>query len=222
MYTKAGVAKKIDHAVLKPTATDDDVVAAARMCVRRAVGNLCVRPTDVALAAATLRGTDTTVAAVIGFPHGSHRSEAKALEARLAVEDGADELDIVMNIGKFLSGDEEWVRKELDAVIEESRPHGVLTKIILETCFLDPKQIERACRIAAAAGADYVKTSTGFGSGPATPEAVAIMIRTVGNTLGVKASGGIRSWNQAVAYLDQGCQRLGLSSTEAVLDGAPA
>jgi len=222
MYTKAEMAKKIDHAVLKPVATDEDIRRNAQMCMQRGVGDLCVRPTDVALAAAVLRDSDTTVAAVVGFPHGSNRPEVKALEARLAIEDGADELDMVMNIGKFLSGDTEHVQKDVEAVVAEAKPHGVLVKVILETCCLVPEQIAHACQIARDAGADFVKTSTGFGDGPATPEAVAMMIDTVGGTMQVKASGGIRSWEQAAGYLDQGCSRLGIGSTEAVLDGRPA
>jgi len=221
MFTREQVAKTIDHAVLKPFATSQDVIDGARMCKERGVGNLCVRPTDVALAAAELKDCDTTVACVIGFPHGSNRSETKALEARLAIEDGADELDMVMNIGRFLSGDHEAVRKDIEAVVAEAKQAGALVKVILEICWLSPPQIAQACRLAEAAGADFVKTSTGFGDGPATPEAIGIMVKTVGPGVGVKAAGGVRSWETAVAYLEQGCKRLGVASTEKVLDGAP-
>jgi len=221
MFTREQVAKTIDHAVLKPFATTQDVIDGARMCKARGVGNFCVRPTDVATAAAELRGSDTTVACVIGFPHGSNRPEVKALEARLAIEDGATELDMVMNIGQFLSGNHEAVQKDIEAVVAEAKKAGALVKVILEICWLSPEQIARACRLAEAAGADFVKTSTGFGDGPATPEAIDIMIRTVGAGLGVKASGGVRSWETAVAYLEQGCKRLGVASTEKVLDGGP-
>ena len=221
MFTREQVAKAIDHAVLKPFATSQDVIDGARMCKERGVGNLCVRPTDVALAAAELKDCDTTVACVIGFPHGSNRSETKALEARLAIEDGADELDMVMNIGRFLSGDHEAVRKDIEAVVAEAKQAGALVKVILEICWLSPDEIARACLLAEAAGADFVKTSTGFGDGPATPEAIDIMVKTVGSGVGVKAAGGVRSWETAVAYLEQGCKRLGVASTEKVLDGAP-
>ena len=221
MFTREQVAKTIDHAVLKPFATSQDVIDGARMCKERGVGNFCVRPTDVALAAAELKDCDTTVACVIGFPHGSNRSETKALEARLAIEDGADELDMVMNIGRFLSGDHEAVRKDIEAVVAEAKQAGALVKVILEICWLSPDEIARACLLAEAAGADFVKTSTGFGDGPATPEAIDIMVKTVGSGVGVKAAGGVRSWETAVAYLEQGCKRLGVASTEKVLDGAP-
>jgi deoxyribose-phosphate aldolase len=219
-YTKDQVARMIDHAVLKPFATDADVVTNARMCVARGVGSLCVRPSDVKLAAETLKGSSCKPSVVVGFPHGHSRPEVKALEARLAIEDGAAEIDMVMNIGKFLSGDHDLVKRDIAAVVAEAKPRGALVKVILETCFLSPEQIAQACRIAETAGADFVKTSTGFGDGPATPAAIDIMIRTVGKTMGVKASGGIRSWETAVGYLRQGCRRLGVASTEAVLDGA--
>ncbi len=221
MWTKETMAPLIDHAVLKPFATDQDIIDHAAMCAARKVGSLCVRPTDVALATEKLKGSACEPSMVVGFPHGSNRTEVKALEARLGIEDGARELDMVMNIGKFLSGDYEFVKKDIEAVVAEAKPKGVLVKVILETCYLSPEEVETACRICEAAGADYVKTSTGFGDGPATPEVIDIMIKTVGGTMGVKASAGIRDYDTAVGYLEQGCKRLGVGSTEKVLDGAP-
>jgi deoxyribose-phosphate aldolase len=221
-YSRSDVAKVIDHAVLKPEATNADVMSHAAMCKKLGVGNLCVRPCDVALAARELVDCETTVGAVIGFPHGSNRSETKALEARLAIEDGADELDMVMNIGRFLTGDTVTVQKDIEAVVAEAKPTQVPVKVILETCLLTLEQVAQACRLAQAAGADYVKTSTGFSNGGATPEVIDVMINTVGATMKIKASGGIRSWETAVSYLDQGCSRLGVGSTEAVLNGASA
>jgi len=222
MFTKQQVAKTLDHAVLKPFATDADIVKNAQMCAERGVATMCVRPTDVALTAKQLAGSGVDPSMVVGFPHGSNRPEVKALEAKLAIEDGARELDMVMNIGKFLSGDYDFVQKDIEAVVAQAKPHGVLVKVILETCYLSPEQVAKACKIAEAAGADFVKTSTGFGDGPATPEVIDIMIKTVGQTMGVKASGGVRTWETAVGYLNQGCKRLGVASTEAVLDGAPS
>lgn len=221
MFTKRDVAKTIDHSVLKPFATDKDIVDGCRMCEKWGVASMCVRPTDVALAAKELENSEVAVSAVIGFPHGSNRPEVKALEAKLAIEDGAVELDMVMNIGKFLSGDYDFVQKDIEAVVAEAKKSNVIVKVILEICYLSPEQIGKACKIAEAAGADYVKTSTGFGDGPATPEAVEIMIKNVGKTMGVKASGGIRTYETAVGYLKQGCKRLGAASTQAILDGAP-
>lgn len=221
-YTASEVAGKIDHAVLKPAATDADIMVGCELGRKYKVATVCVRPSDVATARDALAGSGVGVSAVVGFPHGSNRPEVKALEARLAIEDGAVELDMVMNIGKFLSGDSEYVRRDIEAVVVEAKKHDVLVKVILETCYLDAQQIAQACRIAQAAGADYVKTSTGFAEGSATPEAIEIMIKTVGDTMGVKASGGIRSFETAVGFLQQGCGRLGIGSTQAVLDGAIA
>ena len=221
MFTRKEVARVIDHAVLKPFATDADIIAGCKMCAEREVGCFCVRPTDVALAAKELKGSETAVSAVIGFPHGSNRPEVKALEAKMAIEDGAVELDMVMSVGKFLTGDYDFVQKDIEAVVAEAKKSNAIVKVILEICYLSPEQIAKACKIAEAAGADFVKTSTGFGDGGATPEVIDIMIKTVGKTMGVKASGGVRTYETAVGYLKQGCKRLGVASTQAVLDGAP-
>jgi deoxyribose-phosphate aldolase len=172
-------------------------------------------------------GSPVVVAAVIGFPHGGVRPEVKALEARLALAEGARELDTVLNIGGLKSGREDLVRDDIAAVVAEAKPAGAIVKVILETCYLSPDEIRTACRLAEEAGADFVKTSTGFGvkaSGPtgATPEAVRIMLDAVGGRLQVKASGGIRTWADAIAYLDMGCTRLGVGDAAAILDGRPA
>jgi len=220
----ADVARLLDHAVLKPEYTATDLAEHARMCVARGVGCLCVRSGDVAEAAELVAGSPVVVAAVIGFPHGAVRPEVKALEARLAIAAGARELDMVMNIGALKSGREELVRSDIEVVVAEAKPAGVIVKVILETCYLSTDEIKAACRLAEEAGADFVKTSTGFGvtaSGPtgATPEAVRIMLDAVGGRLQVKASGGIRTWADAVAYLDMGCTRLGVGDAAALLDG---
>jgi len=192
------------------------------MCIARGVKSMCVRPCDVALAAKCLAGSKVLVSVVIGFPHGHHRPEIKAREAELAIEDGARELDMVMNIGKFLGGDHEAVRHDIEAVVAVARPRGVLVKVIQESGYLTLEQVAQACRLSEEAGADFVKTSTGFGPGSASPEIVAVMLATVGGRLGVKPSGGIRDWDTAVGYLAQGADRLGVGSTEAVLDGGTA
>ena len=221
MWTRKQVAQTIDHAALKQSMVDADIVAACELGKKYGVASVCVRPSDAPLAKKILAGSGVPLAVVIGFPHGSNRAEVKALEAKLAIDDGAVELDMVMNIGKFLTGDYALVQKDIEAVVNEAGKHNVLVKVILETCYLSPEQIARACEISKAAGADYVKTSTGFGDGPATPEAIDIMIKTVGDTMGVKASGGVRSYETAVSYLNQGCKRLGAASTQAILEGAP-
>ncbi len=225
-YTKEQVAATMDHATLKQTMTDQDIIDNAKMCAENKVASMCVRPTDVASAVKELEGSGVPVAIVVGFPHGSNKSEVKALEAKLGIEEGAKEIDMVMNVGKFLSGEYDFVQKDIEAVVAEAKPKGVLVKVILETCFLDDDEVVKACKIAEAAGADFVKTSTGFGeddkrSKSATPEVIDIMMKTVGETMKVKASGGVRVWETAVGYLDQGCTRLGVASTVQVLSGAP-
>ena len=222
--TVADVARAIDHAVLRPEATAADLARQAAMCVERGVGCLCVRPCDVDVAVRLTAGSPVAIASVVGFPHGSHRTDTKAFEARLAIDEGATELDMVMNIGRFLSGDEAAVHDDIAAVVAAARPHRAVVKVILETCLLSSAQIVAACRIAEAAGADFVKTSTGFGVNPhgptgATPEAVRIMLDTVGGRLGVKASGGIRTWDDAVMYLTMGCRRIGVGDAATILDG---
>jgi deoxyribose-phosphate aldolase len=232
-WSVADVARTLDHAVLRPELTSADLARAAAMCRDRGVGCLCVRSVDVARAVDLLAGSDVVVASVIGFPHGAQPAAVKALEARQAIAAGARELDMVLNIGGLRSGNLDAVRADIAAVVAEARaaagspggPGGViLVKVILETCHLTPAEIVTACRLAEAAGADFVKTSTGFGiraDGPtgATPEAVRIMLDAVGDRLQVKASGGIRSWSEAVAYLDMGCTRLGVGDAAAILDG---
>ena len=227
MRSTAAVARVLDHAVLKPEFSAADLATHAAMCVSRGVGCLCVRSCDVAEAVRLVTGSPVVVAAVIGFPHGAVRPEVKALEARLAIADGARELDMVLNVGALKSGHHDLVRDDIAAVVAEARPANALVKVILETCSLTPDEIRTACRLAEEAGADFVKTSTGFGvkaSGPtgATPDAVRIMLDAVGGRLEVKASGGIRTWDDAVAYLDMGCTRLGVGDAAAILDGRPA
>jgi len=221
MWTRDQVASTIDHAVLKPFATTQDVIEGCDLCKKYRVASLCVRPCDVPLAYEHLKGSDVKVCVVTGFPHGANLPETKATEARLALEQGAEEVDMVMNVGRFLSGDHDYVQKDIEAVVAEAKKCGALVKVIQETCWLSPEQVASACKICEKAGADFVKTSTGFGDGPATPEVIDVMIKTVGQTMGVKASGGIRTWETAVGYLDQGCKRLGVASTENVLTGAP-
>jgi len=221
-FTKAMIGKMMDHAVLKPNMTDEDIRKNAEMCMAKGVGDLCVRPTDVAYAKRLLQGSGVTVACVVGFPHGAARSETKALESKLAIDDGADELDMVMNIGKLLSGETAFVRDDIAAVVAVAKPRGVVVKVILETCLLTPEQIRTACELAVEAGADFVKTSTGFNGDGASVEAVQIMLDTVKGRAKVKPSGGIRDWDRAVMFAKMGVQRLGVGSAAQILDGSPA
>ena len=218
-YTVQEVASKIDHAVLKPDQTEQDVRDNARMCIERGVASMCVRPCDVKLAAELLAGSPVMVSCVLSFPHGADATPTKAFQAKQAIEDGVREIDMVMNIGQFLSGNYDAVREDIKAVVDVAHAAGVKVKVIQESGLLTLEQVAKACELSEEAGADFVKTSTGFNAGPATPEIIDVMIKTVGERMQVKPSGGIRDWPTAVAYLDQGVDRLGVGSTEAVLDG---
>ena len=222
MYTKEQVAKTIDHAVLKPEFTDADLQKHAKLCTDNKVYSMCVKPCDVKEASSLLAGSDVKVSCVLSFPHGHDATSVKAFQAKQAVEDGTDEIDMVMNIGKFLSGDYDYVREDIKAVVKVAHEKNIVVKVIQESGHLTPGQVAKACELSYDAGADFVKTSTGFGPGKATPENVGIMIKTVGDKMKVKPSGGIRSWDDAVAFLEQGADRLGIGSTEAVLQGGNA
>lgn len=221
MWKKEQVASLTDTAALKPFMTDRDIIEACRIGKKFRVATVIVRPTDVPLAVRELSGSGVKAGCTIGFPHGCNQPEVKALEAKMALEQGAEEVDMVMNIGKFLSGDFNFVKRDIEGVVSEAKRMEGLVKVILEICYLSKDQIIKACEIARDTGADFVKTSTGFGDGSATPEAVDIMIKTVGDVMGVKAAGGIRTWETAVGYLNQGCKRLGIVAIEDVLKGAP-
>ena len=220
MYTRRQVAQTIDHAVLKPENTDADLVSNAKMCIKNEVFSMCVKPCDIKAAKELMKKSDVKVSCVLSFPHGADAIPVKAFQAKQAIEDGADEIDMVMNIGKFLSGDYEYVVEDIKAVVDVAHSHGVLVKVIQESGYLTLDQVAKACELAYEAGADFVKTSTGFGPGKATVEIVDVMIKTVGDCMMVKPSGGIRDWETAIAFLEQGADRLGIGSTEAVLNGA--
>ncbi|MFW5755518.1 MAG: deoxyribose-phosphate aldolase [Tangfeifania sp.] len=222
MYTKEQVAKTIDHAVLKPEFTMEDLQKHAKMCIDNGVFSMCVKPCDIAAAKELLKDSGVKVSCVLSFPHGADATPVKAFQAKQAIEDGVDEIDMVMNIGRFLGDDYHYVVEDIKAVVEVAHKHDVPVKVIQESGFLTPEQIGKACELSFVAGADFVKTSTGFGPGGAKPEYIDIMVKTVGGDMKVKASGGIRTWEDAVAFLEQGADRLGIGSTEAVLHGANA
>ncbi len=222
MYTKEQVAKTIDHAVLKPDQTLADLKSNAEMCMKNKVFSMCVKPCDIKAAKELFKESDVKVSCVLSFPHGDDATPVKAFQAKQAIEDGVDEIDMVLNIGRLLSGEYDYVREDIKAVVEVAHQHNILVKVIQESGFLTPEQIVKACELSYEAGADFVKTSTGFGPGGAKPEYIDVMIKTVGEKMQVKASGGIRDWETAVAFLEQGADRLGIGSTEAVLNGAKA
>ena len=200
--------------------TNADLKANADMCLKYNVFSMCVKPCDVKAAADLLKNSEVKVSCVLSFPHGADSTPVKAFQAKQAIEDGVDEIDMVMNIGKFLSEDYEYVVKDIKAVVDVAHKNNVLVKVIQESGHLTLEQIAKACELSYEAGADFVKTSTGFGPGGAKPEYIEVMVKTVGDKMQVKPSGGIRSWEDAVAFLDQGADRLGVGSTEAILNGA--
>lgn len=218
-YSIQQVAATIDHAVLKPNQTEDDVRTNAALCIKHGVASLCVRPCDVQLAAELLKGSPVMVSCVLSFPHGADTTLVKVLQASQAIKNGVQEIDMVMNIGQFLSGHHDAVRDDIQAVVDVAHDSKVIVKVIQESCFLSLEQVAQACKLSLEAGADFVKTSTGFGPSAATPEIIAVMVQTVGGKMGIKASGGIRTWEQAVGYLEQGATRLGIGATATVLAG---
>ncbi|MDR1448684.1 MAG: deoxyribose-phosphate aldolase [Propionibacteriaceae bacterium] len=215
--TRRELAQMVDHTLLKPEATPADVAALVAQGVELRVYSVCVSPSLLPLDPCGLH-----VAAVTGFPSGAHRSSVKAAEAAAAAAAGADEIDMVVNLGAVKAGDWELVQADL-AAVRAAVPAPVVLKVIIESAALTDDEIVRACQAAAAAGADFVKTSTGFHpAGGASVEAVALMKATVGDRLQVKASGGIRTLAAAQAMIAAGADRLGLSATAAILAELPA
>ena len=213
-HTKAQIAAMIDHTLLAPEVTADDVRRTCAEALEFSVAAVCVSPTMVEVAVREMAGR-IPVASVVGFPSGAHLPEAKALEAERACEAGAREIDMVINLGLAKEG--RWNEIEHEVALVRASTSGSL-KVIIESSALVDEEIVHACSTTVRAGADFVKTSTGFHkSGGATIEAVRLMRATVGSGIGVKASGGVRSWDLAVAMVDAGASRIGTSSTRAIL-----
>ena len=217
-YTLEQVAKTIDHSILKPDFTYSDVEAGAALALKFNTASYCIRPMDVAAAAKALAGSTVNVCTVIGFPHGSTTSATKVFETNDAIANGATEIDMVLNVSALLSGDYDYVVKDIRGVVEAAHSKGASVKVIFETAFLNDEQIIKACELTESAGADYVKTSTGFASEGATTHNVALMKKTVGDRLKVKSSGGVRTLDQLIDYMDLGVTRSGCSATTQVLE----
>lgn len=216
-FTRAQIAKTLDHSVLKPEVTSADIAAGAAIAIRHDTASYCVQGVNVALAAKLLSGSNVPVCATVGFPHGAITSEAKAFEASQATKNGATEVDMVINVGALIAGDEAAVESEIRAVADAAHAGGAHLKVILETALLKAEQIVRGCELSEKAGADYVKTSTGFASAGATLENVRLMKQTVGDRLRVKASGGVRTVDQVIDFIEAGVSRCGTSNAEAIL-----
>jgi deoxyribose-phosphate aldolase len=215
--TSADIAPYIDHTLLKPEASREEVIKLAEEARKHGFATVCVNSSNVALAARVLAGSKTVPIAVVGFPLGAALPSAKAFEAREAIRCGAKEIDMVINIGALKAKDYALVMKDIAMVVEASRPNPV--KVILETSQLNHEEKIAGCVLSKAAGAAFVKTSTGFSSGGATAEDVALMRKVVGDDVGVKASGGVRSAEDAMKMFQAGANRIGASASVAIITG---
>jgi len=214
--TKHQLASMIDHTLLRPDATYADLEREAAVALEYGTYSLCVKPCDVAKARRMLDGSDVKIITVVGFPLGCNVPRVKAVEAQAAIDDGAQELDMVINLTALKSGDDALVAQDIQAVTRAAAALPV--KVIIETCLLTDAEKIRACRLSVSAGAAFVKTSTGFAPGGATPADIRLMRQTVGEHIGVKASGGIRTFAQAMELIDAGASRIGCSATRAIVD----
>ena len=218
------LAKAIDHTLLGPTASEEGIRTLCEEAAAFQVASVCVNPCHVALAYELLKASEVKICTVIGFPHGQATSTVKAFEAADAIAHGADELDMVINVAALKSGDHQAVEDDIRAVCGAAKDAGrpVSVKVIIETSLLTDDEKEAGAVLTRKAGADYVKTSTGFGPGGATVEDVALLRRAIGPDHGVKAAGGIRDYATALAMIEAGATRLGASRTAAILEGAEA
>ena len=216
--TERQLAKTIDHSLLKPELDDAFVEAGCSLAAEYDVASVCVRPVDVRRAAAILGGTDVAVGTVIGFPHGSSTTATKVFEARDALANGATELDMVIQIGALRSGRDQDVRDDIAAVVAVAHDAGALVKVILENAYLNDDEKERGSRLVEAAGADFVKTSTGFAPSGATHEDLALMRRVTSPHVQVKAAGGVRTLDDLLAVMNLGVTRIGATQTKVILD----
>lgn len=209
--------KYIDHTLLKPTATKSDIDKLVKEAIKYDFASVCINPSWVKYASRLLSGSDVMTCTVIGFPLGANDTDVKAFETTTAIADGADEIDMVINIGKVIEGDWNYVTDDIKDVVEAA--NGRTVKVILETCLLTEEQIVKACNCCVKARAHFVKTSTGFSTGGATVEAVKLMKKTVGEKCQVKASGGIRNKEDFMAMIKAGATRIGTSAGVELMDG---
>ncbi|MBR5804555.1 MAG: deoxyribose-phosphate aldolase [Clostridia bacterium] len=213
------IARYIDHTLLKANATEDQIRKLCEEAREYQFASVCVNTCYVPLAAELLKGSGVKTCCVVGFPLGAMSTEAKAYEAADAVKNGAEEVDMVINVGAIKSGNWDYVKKDIERVVKASHDRA-LVKVIIETCLLTDEEKVMACTAAKEAGADFVKTSTGFSTGGATVEDIRLMRETVGSEMGVKASGGIRTYEDAAAMIEAGATRIGASSGIAIVEGA--
>ncbi|MCV0402417.1 MAG: deoxyribose-phosphate aldolase [Chloroflexi bacterium] len=216
--TERQLAKTIDHSLLRPELDDAFVEEGCRLAAEYDVASVCVRPTDVARAHEILAGTDVAVGTTIGFPHGNHRTETKVFEAERALADGATELDMVLKIGALKAGRDAEVQADIAAVVDVAHARGAIVKVIFENAYLTDDEKIRACRLTEAAGAEFVKTSTGFAPSGATHDDLRLMRANTSPHVQVKAAGGVRTLDDLLAVMALGVTRIGATQTKPILD----
>jgi deoxyribose-phosphate aldolase len=217
-FTYADIAGMIDHSLLQPILTDAEMEKGCRLAREYEVASVCIKPYGVKTAAQILGGSRVAVGTVIGFPHGGHVTAIKRAEAEQAMNDGARELDMVVNIGKVLTGDWDYVKRDIAAVVEAAHARTALVKVIFENCFLQSSHKERLCHICGEVRADFVKTSTGYGDAGATDEDLKLMRRCSPPHVQVKAAGGVRNFDRLLAVRAIGVTRVGATASVAILD----
>jgi deoxyribose-phosphate aldolase len=221
-FTYADIAKMLDHSLLQPTLTDAELEQGCRTARAYDVASVCIKPYFVRRAAEILAGSTVAVGTTIGFPHGGHLTRIKVAEVEAALADGARELDMVVNIGKVLSREYRYVADDIRAVVEAAHRNGAIVKVIFENCFLQNEHKEQLCRICGEVGADFVKTSTGYGAAGATDEDLRLMRRCAPPHVQVKAAGGVRTFDRLLAARALGVTRVGATATRAILDECKA
>ena len=219
-YTYLDVAKMIDHSLLNPTLTDEDMKAGIQLALAFDVASVCILPCDLKACAEALAGSDVRASTTIGFPHGGNTTAIKRAEAEQALADGGEELDMVANISKVLSGQWDYVKQDIAAVVEVTHAAKQKVKVIFENCHLNDEQKIKLCEICTELGADWVKTSTGYGTGGATHEDLKLMRKHSGDNIQVKAAGGVRDLDALLAVRDLGVTRCGATRTSGMLGEA--
>ena len=214
------IAALIDHSLLRPELTDDDVCSGCALADQYGTWSVCVKPADVALAAGLLMGTSVAIGTVVGFPHGNSTTESKLFETRRALDDGAREIDMVINIGKLRSGKHEYVEDEIAQIVQVTHSAHGLVKVILENAYLSDEQIVEGSRLGERAGAEFVKTSTGFAPGGATVHDLLLMAGATSPKVQIKAAGGVRTLDRLLELVAIGVTRFGATATAAILDEA--
>ncbi len=215
--TPHDIAKMLDHSTLQPYLTQEDIRKGCELALKYDTASVCARPADMKLVASILKGSDVRVCTVIGFPHGNHLPEIKLAEAKAALDDGCQELDMVINVGRLIAGEDNYVQGEIRSICELAHGRNAKVKVIIETCYLTDEQKVRVCKLATAAGADWVKTSTGYGSAGCKVEDVRLMRASVPPACQVKGSGGIRDLDTVLAVRAAGATRCGVSATEKIM-----